>query len=432
MLALVCARIAKAGHLPGRFVIAHLDHGQLPESAIVLSRVQHLSSRLGVEFDYVRLRLEPSADELSMRKARYEALLEIATRQEASLVLTAHHADDNLETVLFRLLRGTGLRGLRGIPEARSLGEGVLLARPFLRIRKSELSRLLAESGHESWLDPSNLDLGKTRNYLRHRMIPELRRKMGRRLDATLVAISRSAQAVDEMLSGHAETILETRGAAIAPWRFELGLSGLSEDDRPFLSEALRRLHEAMSAEAPKSSWLERAAAMLHANTGQRLAAGGDLLVERTQKGLLLLNVSQAGRPPEEPLSFAVGPQSMRFGSTEWQLSARYHESPPLDPSPQACGRFRALLDAESVKDGMFLRSRKPRDQFWPLGANTPVDLRRFLQGRHVPRFDRDRMPLLVDSEDRILWTPGVEIAENAKLRPDSGPCIEIFAERAG
>ncbi|MHC5065412.1 MAG: tRNA lysidine(34) synthetase TilS, partial [Planctomycetota bacterium] len=148
--------------------------------------------------------------------------------------------------------------------------------------------------------------------------------------------------------------------------------------------------------------------------------------------GLLVLDVNQAGTPPDQPLPFSAGPQSMRFGSTEWQLSARYHETPPLDPSPQACGRFRALLDADSVKDGMFLRSRKPRDQFWPLGADTPVDLRRFLQGRHVPRFDRDRMPLLVDAEDRILWTPGVEIAENAKLRPDTGPCIEILAQRAG
>ncbi|MHC5065379.1 MAG: tRNA lysidine(34) synthetase TilS, partial [Planctomycetota bacterium] len=201
MLGLVCAQLAEQGRLPGRLVIAHLDHGQLPESAVVMSKVQHLASRLGADFDYARLQLPPAADESSMRDARYKALLTIASRQEASLVLTAHHADDNLETVLFRLLRGTGLRGLRGIPEARMLGEGVLLARPFLRIRKSELSRLLAASGIKSWQDPSNLDLGKTRNYLRHRMIPELRRKMGRRLDASRVAISRSAHAVDEMLS---------------------------------------------------------------------------------------------------------------------------------------------------------------------------------------------------------------------------------------
>jgi tRNA(Ile)-lysidine synthase len=391
-----------------------------------------LASRLDVDFDYARLDLPPAADELSMRNSRYAALLAIAGRQQASLVLTAHHADDNLETVLFRLLRGTGLRGLRGIPEARQLGDGVLLARPFLNVRKNELFRVLQEAALSSWEDPSNLDLGKTRNFLRHCMIPELRKKMGMRLDSSLVAISRSAHAVGEMLSGHAEEILGSHGKAIAPWRFELGLSDLSADDQPFLGEALRMLHEEMSTVAPKSRWLERAAAMLHATTGQRLLAGGELLLERTQSGLLVLNVNRAGSPPEEPLSFSPGPQSMRFGSTEWQLSARYHDSPPLDPSPQASGRFRALLDAESIKGGLFLRIRKPRDQFWPLGAQTPVDLRRFLQGRHVPRFDRDRLPLLVDSEDRILWTPGVEIAENAKLRPDSGPCIEIFAQRAG
>ena len=60
------------------------------------------------------------------------------------------------------------------------------------------------------------------------------------------------------------------------------------------------------------------------------------------------------------------------------------------------------------------------------------MNLRRFLQGRHVPRFDRDRLPLLVDEGDQILWAPGVEIAESAKLLPESGPCIEVLAKRVG
>ena len=156
------------------------------------------------------------------------------------------------------------------------------------------------------------------------------------------------------------------------------------------------------------------------------------MLLERTQDGLLVLDLNRSGEPPDEPITLYPGPQSFRFGSTEWQLSARRLQFAPLDPSPRDCGRFRALLDAGSIRGKMFLRSRRPSDRFWPLGAGSPMSLRRFLQRRHVPRFDRDRLPLLVDEGGKILWAPGVEIAESAKLLPEGGPCIEVLAKRVG
>ena len=74
------------------------------------------------------------------------------------------------------------------------------------------------------------------------------------------------------------------------------------------------------------------------------------------------------------------------------------------------------------------LRTRHRGDRFQPLGSDIHVDLRRFLQRRHVPRFDRDRMPLLVDAEDRVIWVPGVEISEIARLQLNTRACIELRA----
>jgi len=74
------------------------------------------------------------------------------------------------------------------------------------------------------------------------------------------------------------------------------------------------------------------------------------------------------------------------------------------------------------------LRTRRPGDVFQPLGYDAPIDLRRFLQSRHLPRYDRDRLPLLVDGCDRILWIPGVEVSETARLQLNTRRCFEVQA----
>ena len=76
------------------------------------------------------------------------------------------------------------------------------------------------------------------------------------------------------------------------------------------------------------------------------------------------------------------------------------------------------------------LRCATSSEKFQPLGAQDPVDLRRFLMNRGVPRFDRSRLPLLVDANDQILWAPGVEIARFCRIRPDTGNCFELRVSR--
>ena len=88
----------------------------------------------------------------------------------------------------------------------------------------------------------------------------------------------------------------------------------------------------------------------------------------------------------------AIGRQ--RFGATEWFLEAFEHPLPPLVPSPGEAGRERALLDPRTAPPPWRLRTRRPGDHFQPLGFDEPIELRRFLQSRHVPRFDRDRLPM--------------------------------------
>lgn len=437
VLLLALQRLAAEGRLPGALHVAHIDHGVRGDSRDTARGVVELCERLDVAYSVRRLRFEsarPSED--AMRRRRYDALLGIARETGARLLMTGHHADDNLETVLFRMLRGTGVRGLAGIPESRWLAgdkNRVLLLRPLLRTRRSTLENLLRRFGERAHSDSTNRDTSYSRNRLRLETIPALRQRLGIGLDVALMTVASTARAANEILEAQGLRILTQRSRHRTDWRIELDLRQLDTDSRPFIAEALRQAHVALHphGEAPLRHWIARALDLLDKPDGKRLAGRGGLLVERTRGGLLLVDPDRAGPAPRthdggQRLPFDQGRQ--RFGATEWWLDAHEHPLPPLVPTPAEAGRLRALLDPRSAPLPWRLRTRRAGDVFQPLGSAQPMDLRRFLQGRHVPRFDRDRLPLLVDDRDRVLWVPGVEVGEPARLKLNTRRCVEVIA----
>lgn len=124
------------------------------------------------------------------RQARYRFLIEAARHAGATFVATAHTADDQVETVLFRIFRGTGLRGLAGIPKRRRLAAGVELIRPFRDVWRTEIDDYLAQHSQESRFDPSNADLTFTRNRLRGETLPYLRQEFNPRVDEAVLRLS--------------------------------------------------------------------------------------------------------------------------------------------------------------------------------------------------------------------------------------------------
>lgn len=436
VLALLLCRLHKEGRLPMPLHFLHVDHGVRADSRANAQHVVDLADRLDIPVHVHRLQLPPRPSEDTMRRARYAALLSQCRDCDAAVLVTGHHADDNLETVLFRLLRGTGPRGLAGIPEARWLKHDdhkVLLVRPLLRSRKSTLSSILEHLGESAYADSTNLDLGYTRNRLRLQTIPRLRRDLGIGLDAALMTVTRTARAAADILTAQGLRILSERGHSRTSWRLELDLRGLEHEARPFIEDALRQAHEALDAhgEAPLGAWLDRATALLDKPAGKRVGGRSGILVERTRRGLLLLDPSRAGAPPnthDGGQLFLIDAGRQRFGATEWWLEAAEHPQPPLVPTPREAGRLRALLDPRLFAMPLRLRTRRPGDSFQPLGQDRPIELRRFLQARHLPRFDRDRLPLLVDAEDRVLWVPGVEVGEPAKLHLNTRRTLEVRA----
>jgi tRNA(Ile)-lysidine synthase len=154
--------------LPGRIAVASIDHGLRPEAAGEVALVERIAGERGIPFTPITVSLAPGNTQAKAREARYAALADWAGQAKLGAVATAHHADDQAETLLMRLNRGSGLAGLAGVrARATIAGSEVTLLRPLLGWRKAELIAVVTVAGITPALDPSNTNPAFDRARLR-------------------------------------------------------------------------------------------------------------------------------------------------------------------------------------------------------------------------------------------------------------------------
>src|SRR5256884_4613345 len=164
-------------------VVAHADHGIQADSSSVGQAVAALARRYGLPFELGELHLGPDATETAARRARYAWLADVQRRRAARYLVTAHHRDDQVETILLRLLRGSAPAGLAGMP-ARARGG---LVRPLLAFTRDDLTEYVAARGLPVYDDPANRDPKHLRSWVRHTLLPLLHERLGpRALDDVL------------------------------------------------------------------------------------------------------------------------------------------------------------------------------------------------------------------------------------------------------
>lgn len=154
--------------MPGEIAVASVDHGLRPEAPQEVALVERVCADLGVPFTALSVTVANGNMQAKARQARYDALEQWAVSEKLGAIATAHHADDQAETLLMRLARGSGLSGLAGVRAASVFGaSNITLLRPLLDWRKAELEAIVAEAGVDPALDPSNANLAFDRVRMR-------------------------------------------------------------------------------------------------------------------------------------------------------------------------------------------------------------------------------------------------------------------------
>jgi tRNA(Ile)-lysidine synthase len=211
-VALLRAMAALKNSGAGRLCVAHCNHQLRVEADADEQFVAELCDRLGLHCEIGRRDVAGLAAESkrgleeTARRARYDFLLETAGRRGARFVVTAHTADDQAETILHRIVRGTGVGGLSGMARSRPFGPATLL-RPLLAARHDELLAYLDDLGQPFRRDSSNTDRRYTRNRLRHELLPLLKRHYNAGIDEALLRLGRLAgdmqAVVDQWVEEH-------------------------------------------------------------------------------------------------------------------------------------------------------------------------------------------------------------------------------------
>lgn len=230
----------------GRLVIAHFDHGWRNDSGEDSQFVAALAKELGWECAIGRARVgsvdsDPTpATENAARQARYKFLQSVASDCGARYLATGHTANDQAETILHRIVRGTGLQGLAGIPRFRAVNESLTVVRPILSFRRETLVDWLETIDQPFRNDSTNCDEKYTRNRIRHSLLPELRDEFNPEVDAALLRLGQLAGEVHNEVQGLVGPLLDEHCTIGSDGELEVDVEALSLKSPLILRETLR------------------------------------------------------------------------------------------------------------------------------------------------------------------------------------------------
>ncbi len=387
---------------------AHVDHGIRPESPEDAAFCAELCDRLEIPLYTVRVDVPAEAArtgeglESVARRLRYQALRRFKDEADADMIALAHHMDDQAETVLMHLARGTGPEGIGGMRE-RS-GD---LYRPLLGFRKAELTAFLRNRGFTWREDATNRVADNPRNALRLNAIPALE-ACWPGFVAAAARYARSAQIESDFVAEQTRAYL-ARCSSLGAFGAWLDL------DPPPHPAILRR---AIRAACPEELDFEQIEA-LEALCGQprgKIDIGKRHYAERTGRRLYFVPKTVPEIVPA-PLCLRGTTRLPGIGS----VAVRPGEAVPIRDDP-----FRQALDMAAL-EGTVLRTRRPGDRIRPLGGGDKP-LSDYFIDRKLDRPLRDMTPLIAIGS-RVLWAVGLGIAEEAKLAGGAAAILEYTPE---
>jgi tRNA(Ile)-lysidine synthase len=447
-------RVLKELEGRGELVVAaavHLNHGLRAEAHGDEQFCRELAADIGVPFraDLIDVRGRAARERISLesagRNARYELFERVADEFGPAVIATGHTRNDQAETFLLRLLRGAGPRGLGGIhPRAGRV------IRPLIDLDRGDLREYLSSLSQAFREDETNADMTIPRNRIRHELLPLLESRYAPGIVDVLARDASIARADEDHLRREA---IDLTDSIVLPGRPDAGASGETVE---IDAVALERLHPAIGSRVGLQL-LERIApgrffSFDHVQRLLALAApGGRAAVDlpgcrAERRGDVIL----LGQPPAGPfqnsfqVSLSIPGEVVVAG---WAVSAV-----PCDdeswltrqPAPgtvtSASPRISALERTDGLAatvQGMTLpltvRSRQRGDRVKPLGmGGRSKKLQDLLVDRKIARERRDRLPLVVDARDRIVWVVGHVVAEDFRVTSPSQGVILLKARRLG
>lgn len=408
--------------------VCHFRHGVRSSDYRDLEFVKDLSERLGYRIFVGEgnarelAKTENISLEEACRKLRYDFFEEVAQREDFNRVALGHTLNDNVETFFMRVLRGASLSGLKGIPPVRDR-----YIRPFIEVTRDEVLAFLGELGVDYLIDETNLDERILRNWVRLRLIPLIKDRVSS-IERIVGRTIRLIREDEELLSSMAEEVLKKLNIDTD----ERGIYFKIDEDfinlhpaikRRLISKLLyRRFFRGESSELMDDK-VSRIIEILGSTEGSKRMPISRGIVLRREYDRVFIGYDE-GRDFERKEVLVMGEGVYHFG--EWVFNVR--EVSYGDGDLLNAGKFVAIFSKRKVGFPLIIRTRREGDRI-TIKSNLTKKVKDFFIDRKIPFSERDRIPLLVTGEDRVIWIVGY--VQNTELLPEEGePAILVEVRR--
>ncbi len=406
----------------------YINHGLRPEeSPLEIEFCKKLCETLKVPFITKSVDVKSFAKEKSMnnqeaaRELRYKVFEETAFETKADKIALGHNADDQAETLLMRLLRGSGPIGLSGIPPVRGM-----FIRPLIEIERQEINRYIQEEKIDFVVDSSNLRRDYLRNKIRFSIIP-----MMKEINPNIIeTLSRTAAIFREEERHFDIIVVKTLMRLISrksDSRIELFLSPLEAMDKVILRRVLRRvIDETKGLRRINFIHVEDIIGLIKTGkSGDRLYLPKGIRVIKDYSTLIFTT-----EPPVKLDTYMLEvPGEINLKEAGVLIKASILESHKSEIKDLRLSADLAVFDAERLIFPLVVRSRKEGNFFYPFGFGKRKKLQDFFVDGKVPRDERDRIPLIISGED-IIWVAGYRQDDRFKVVDETKKVLKLEVKK--
>lgn len=394
----------------------HYNHNWREKSAYDAELIRDYCKKNNIKFIYKQDKGRILKKEEEARNKRNYFFKECAKKEGLKIVCTGHHLNDQLETVLFRLIRGTGPQGLSPIKELLSLDERTIIFRPFLTIKKSEVANYARTNKIRFNEDETNLDLKYKRNLIRNKILPLLK-DVNKNAEKNIILCSNLIHSQNEVLKDyflHLIKKLQIKNSFIWKRKVFLRLGQLTQKSFLYWYFTLNSIKGSVSKIDFILSEISQEPSIF-----KKIDLDKNFYVEITDDKIAFLKKEMRKVRNNNHLS-------VNFLLNSKKERVRINEKYFLELTPYKLKRFSlsfvedremvAYVDLSNfLKRRLTVRYRKPHDKFQPLGFAQEVKLKKYLINKKIPFKTRYNLPLLC-FKNKVLWIPGYSLSEKLKV----------------
>jgi len=396
----------------------HINHMIRGKSAIEDEEFcRKLSVNLNIEFSTVRKNVKSFAEQhkISVEEAgrilRYKEFEKALKRTGFNKIATAHNCSDNAETVLLNLIKGTGIKGISGIPPKRGN-----IIRPILSLKKDEVLEYLNNYGIEFRIDESNTDTDYERNFLRKEIIPQIKKKLNPDFDNAVFHSSEIFSGLIRLIYKQAKEISK-QAVKITDDGLKLSISEIAKVEDELKNYLIKSSIEEHFNIQLTFTDIKNIKSLFENKAGKSINLANNLTAARDRQYVL---VSYPGKDVQfKSLSLGEG------GSVKVNNRMLFINTVKEAPEKFSGDKLREFISADRISGNFQLRRWKAGDKFFPIGLKGTKKISDFLNEQKITS-SKKKDQLILTNKGQIVWVLGLRLDERFKITSDTKKVIEL------